>query len=84
MYVSVLYQRPGTDDYGGRLYTYRTALPLAVGDLVICNTANGDSPAKVVEVDLPTGRIDERWADKIKEITKYQEEDGGGVRHGAD
>ena len=73
MYVSVVYKRPGSDEYGGRAYTYKTALPLIMGDRVICPTARGDSPAQVVEVNLPDGRIDERWASAIKEITQYQE-----------
>lgn len=73
MYISVVYKRSGTEDYGGRPYTYKTALPLAVGDKVICPTARGDSPAQVAEINLPDGRIDERWKDIIKEVTEYQE-----------
>ena len=73
-YVSVVYERPDTGAYEGKSYCYKTALPLARGDKVIAPTYKGDSPAMVVEDNVPESKIDARWADKIREITEYQAE----------
>ena len=74
-YVTVQYQKPETSTYVGRAYTYRTSLPLREGDLVIAPTYKGDSPARVFEADVPESRVDPAWADKIREITRYQEDE---------
>lgn len=71
MYVKVRYRREGSGIYEGRLYTYSTELPLVEGDKVIAPTAKGDNSALVVEINAPASEIDPAWADKIKEITRY-------------
>lgn len=57
MYVSVSYRRPDLDTEGDlaftpRTYTYKTELPLAVGDMVIAPTKYGEQPSIVREIDL--------------------------------
>lgn len=47
--------KPGT--YGGRAYTYRTDVPLDVGDIVKVPTKFGDNNAKVYRVDVPESEV---------------------------
>ena len=79
MYVTVRYYRDEVSGYAGRLYTYRTELPLKPGDKVIAPTAKGDNAAQVAEINLPDSAVDPTWADKVKEITRYDttEEEAG-------
>ena len=73
-YVTVQYFKPESDAYIGRAYTYRTELPLQEGDLVIAPTYKGESKARVFEAEVPASRVDPAWADKVREITQYQED----------
>ena len=77
-YVAVVYKKPETGEYTGRPYSYKTSLPLKRGDKVIAPTFKGDSPAMVVDDNMPETQIDERWADKTREITEYQTEEDSG------
>ena len=74
MYVTVRYYRDEASGYAGRPYTYRTELPLKPGDKVIAPTAKGDNAAQVAEINLPDSAVDPTWADKVKEITRYDTE----------
>lgn len=38
--------------FGGRTYTYMTAIPLQVGDLVVAPTSFGDKIARVSEINI--------------------------------
>lgn len=68
MIVSVIYFDEKMNAYGGREYTYRTELPLALFQKVLAPTIDGLKKALVVEVDLPESVIDPAWADRVKEI----------------
>ena len=75
MYIKVKYFKHAEGAYGGREYTYKTKLPLAVGDKVIAPTVHGAMRAIVSAVNVPDGQIDERWADKIRDIDTYDAEE---------
>lgn len=75
MYIKIMYYKDWQGDYGGNAYTYSTELNVKVGDKVIAPTQSGDKRALVVQVGVPDGEIDIRWADKIKTIDKFDEEE---------
>ncbi len=79
--VSVKYEdnyEPKT--FGGKAYSYYTAIPLFVGDLVIAPTANGDKIARISEINIPEYKVAsikpylKLIKDKIDK-TKYLESD---------
>ena len=73
--VKVQYFKPHYDGYAGVAYSYRTDLPLKVGDKVIAPTAKDPNQrAIVVQVGLPESVIDPAWADRVQTITKYDRE----------
>ena len=67
MLVNIRYYKPLHRAYAGNTFTYRTSLPLNVGDKVMAPTKGGDKRAMVVEVNVPESRVDER----MKESTAY-------------
>lgn len=71
MLVNIRYYKPLHKAYLGNNFTYRTALPLTVGDKVMAPTQGGDKRAMVVEVNVPESRVDERIMPLLKEITAY-------------
>lgn len=77
MYVSVIYYSEKNNGYCGRGYTYKTELPLKVGDKVLVPVGNDveSKRAMVVDVDLPDSAVDPAWADKVKSITQYDQTD---------
>lgn len=42
----------------GKAYSYYTAIPLKVGDLVIAPTQNGDKIARVSEINIPEYKVE--------------------------
>lgn len=75
MIINISY-RKDNGEYGIGRYSYLCELPgIAVGDIVVAPTTHGDRPAKVVEIDVPESRVDERVLPLLKEITDYCEED---------
>lgn len=42
----------------GRAYSYYTAIPVGVGDLVIAPTANGNKIARVSEINIPEYKVE--------------------------
>lgn len=52
----------------GKAYSYYTAIPVEVGDLVIAPTANGDKIARVSEIDIPEYKV-EFFKSSLKLIT---------------
>lgn len=77
MICKICYYNPGVDAYKSLRYTYKTDLPLKVGDKVIAPTRNGEkNRALVMEVDLPETIIDEQWADRVLSITEFDTEGG--------
>lgn len=57
--ISVKYE----DNYSpktfcGKSYSYYTAIPLKVGDLVIAPTANGNKIARVSEINIPEYKVE--------------------------
>lgn len=44
--------------FSGKAYTYYTAIPVEIGDLVIAPTANGDKIARVSEINIPEYKIE--------------------------
>ena len=71
MLVNIRYFKPLHKAYLGNAFTYRTALPLNVGDKVMAPTTGGDQRAMVVEINVPESRVDERIMPLLKEITAY-------------
>ena len=76
MIINISY-RKDNGEYGIGRYSYLCELPdIAVGDIVAAPTTHGDRPAKVVEIDVPESRVEERVLPLLKEITEhYVEED---------
>lgn len=54
--------------FSGKAYSYYTAIPLKVGDLVIAPTQNGDKIARVSETDIPEYKV-EFFKSSLKLIT---------------
>lgn len=79
MLVNIRYFKPGQNGYAGNPFTYRTSLPLSVGDKVMAPTKGGDKRAMVVEVNVPESRVDERIMPLLKEITAYDTGEEGGA-----
>ena len=71
MLVNTRYYKPLHRAYAGNAFTYRTSLPLNVGDKVMAPTQGGDKRAMVVEINVPESRVDERIMPLLKEITAY-------------
>ena len=67
MLVNVRYYKPQLNGYAGNAFTYKTALPLKVGDKVIAPTRGGDNRAMIV--------VDERVMPLLREITQYDMEE---------
>lgn len=44
--------------FSGKAYSYYTAIPVEVGDLVIAPTANGSKVARVSEKDIPEYKVE--------------------------
>lgn len=44
--------------FSGRAYSYITAIPLAVGDLVVAPTAYGEKIARVSEINIPEFKVE--------------------------
>ena len=43
--------------FGGKAYSYYSAVELEVGDLIIAPTSSGDKIARVSEINVPEDRI---------------------------
>lgn len=57
--VSVKYEdRYMPKTFSGRAYTYITAIPLQVGDLVVAPTSNGEKIARVSEINIPNFKVE--------------------------
>ncbi len=67
--VQVQFKSRYGDGYGGAAYTYRTAVPLVVGDIVKVPTKYGDSDAKVVRIDVPEDEIP-KFCGELRTITE--------------
>lgn len=65
MLVNIRYYKPLHKAYAGNAFTYRTAMPLTVGDKVMAPTKGGDKRAMVVEINVPES------LPLLKEITAY-------------
>lgn len=44
--------------FNGKAYSYYTAIPLKVGDLVIAPTQNGDKIARISEINIPEYKVE--------------------------
>lgn len=76
MLVRVKYWKGGVlNGYAGFPYTYRTNLPLNVGDVVVAPTAKEPMQrAIVVETNVPESVVDPAWEHTIKTITNRWED----------
>lgn len=72
--VGINYKNKSTGEFGGKTYNYFCELDVSVGDIVNVPTANGDSVARICEVNVPESRIDERIMPIMKTITAFAEE----------
>lgn len=45
--------------FGGKAYSYLTAVNVKIGDLVVAPTANGDIIARVSEINIPESKVEE-------------------------
>jgi len=59
---------PGT--FTSKPYHYKTALPLAPGDIVVLPTKNGEGIGMVIETMVPESKVDERVMPLLREITQ--------------
>lgn len=73
MYVTVKFFKHDINAYGGRDYLYSTRLAVNVGNKVYVPTVDGDKRAIVVAVNVPETEISPAWADRIKEITRFDD-----------
>ena len=56
--ISVKYEENFTPKvFGGKAYSYYTAVDVEVGDLVIAPTSNGDKIALVSEINIPESKV---------------------------
>jgi hypothetical protein len=70
--INITYRKDSGEYSLGR-YSYFCEIPdVAVGDIVIAPTSDGDSAAKVVEIDVPESRIDERIMPRLKTIAQRE------------
>lgn len=44
--------------FSGKAYSYYTAIPVEVGDIVIAPTANGNKVARVSQIDIPEYKVE--------------------------
>ena len=58
MIVKCQFKQNATKDYGGRMYTYTTDLPLKVGDIVRVPAGDGEGIARVTVTDVPEHTVD--------------------------
>lgn len=77
--MSARFWKEEIQGYAGRDYTYKTVLPLTVGDQVLVPTANDETPkrALITAVNLPDDAVKPEWADRVKEITKFYDPEKG-------
>ena len=76
MIVFVKYYRDAVSGYCGRTYTYKTEMPLKVGDKVIAPTRNEPRQrAMVTAINLHESVISPKWEKDVKYITEYYVEE---------
>ena len=69
--VGVKFQsRHNPEEFGGREYSYRSAIELSPGDIVAVPTANGEGVAQVTSVNVPESKVDERILPNLKTIER--------------
>ena len=56
--------------YNGLEYSYRTAIKLEIGDIVVVPAGNGEGVAQVTAVNVPESKVDERFLPILKTIEK--------------
>lgn len=79
MIVSVNYRSKYTGEFGGRAYSYRCDVQdIEPGEVVLAPTKNGESEAKVVEINIPESQVEERILPLLKTITKRKEAEDDG------
>jgi hypothetical protein len=73
--INITYRKDSGEYSLGR-YSYYCEIPdIAVDDIVIAPTSKGDRAAKVVEINVPESRIDERIMPRLKTITQREAPD---------
>jgi len=75
--VGINYKNKHTGEFSGKTYNYFCELDAKVGDIVNVPTVNGDSVARICEVDVPRSRIDEAIIPIMKTITAFAESQEG-------
>ena len=73
--VSVCFKSKYSEEFGGKPYHYFTDIPLNVGDVVKVPTAQGESIAKVYEINVSESCVDERILPNLKTITEFASEE---------
>lgn len=72
MIIGVNFKDKLTGEYGSREYNYLCDLPgVAIGDIVVAPSVNGDSVVQVCSVDVPESKIDERIMPQLKTISEF-------------
>lgn len=72
MIIKIAYRRD-SGEYSIGKYSYYCDIPdIAVGDVVIAPTSKGDRAAKVVEIDVPESKVDERYLGKLETIEERE------------
>lgn len=71
--VGVVYKHNQTGEFGGKSYNYYCELAATIGDIVLAPTANGDSIARIVEINISAATIEPRVKPLLKTITAFAE-----------
>ena len=69
--VNVQFQSKYDPDlFSGREYSYRAAIKLFPGDVVVAPAGNGESVARVIRVNVPESKVDESVLPLLKTIER--------------
>lgn len=73
MIVNCQFKQDETKDYGGRMYTYTTDLPLKVGDIVRVQVKDSEGIARVAEIEVPEYTLKPNTFHLLKHVIGFAE-----------
>lgn len=73
MIIHVQFKNKVSPGFGGRKYSYRTDLGVAVGDVVKVPTSGGTGIAKVTDINVPESSIAPHILPLLKTVTEFAE-----------
>ena len=75
MLVKCQFKKKGSDEFGGREYTYLTDLPLKVGDIVRVPAGDSEGIARVSEINVPEISVRSDLFPLLKHVIGYSDYD---------